>query len=128
MRKFEYNAMFSKISEAEKGNHWEIFQDCRRKVLNIQKEFEVQVSDLESLSYNRWTIRAGGQNLRSRQLSEIRTLCALLNKSNLHGNNGLVLDETNLQNAKSYIHQNRQALAKIFNIKPHHNDLEAPHD
>ena len=104
-----------------------IFRDSRRRVLNIQKEFATQVSHLESLSNYRWTLRAGGQDLRSRQLSEVRTICRILQLSSLHGDDGLILRETLFQEAKEYVYQNRQALSAIFEFKPHINDLGEAH-
>ena len=53
MRKFEYNAMFEKIPDAEKAKCWEMFRDCRQKVFNIQKEFDMQTTELESFMNNK---------------------------------------------------------------------------
>lgn len=53
MRKFEYYAMFAKIAHAKIAEHWEIFREFRRKLFNIQKEFGMQISDLESFSNNK---------------------------------------------------------------------------
>ena len=78
MRKYEYCGLFVNLSDAEKVNHWELYRDYRQKVFNIQRQCSIQVSDIESLSDHRWTIRGGGQDLRSRQLSEIRTICRIL--------------------------------------------------
>jgi len=63
----------------------------------------MQVSELQSLSYIKWTIRAGDQNLRSRQLPEVRTIAGLLKISSLEGNDGLVLNATKIQNAMRYV-------------------------
>ena len=53
MRKFEYYAMFEKIPDAKKAKNWEMFRDCRKKVFNIQKEFDMQTSELESFMDNK---------------------------------------------------------------------------
>ena len=127
MRKFEYYGIFANIPDIEKADHWVTFRDSRQRVLNIQKEFATQISHLESLSNYKWTLRAGGQDLRSRQLSEIRTICRILKLSTLHGNHGLILGETLLQEAKEYVYRNRQSLSAIFEFKPHINDLGKPH-
>ena len=65
--------------------------------------------------------------MRSRQLSEIRTITRILKVSTLHGNDGFQLNETNLKIANNYVYQNRIALNKIFDIKEHINDEGFPH-
>ena len=45
----------------------------------------------------------------------------------MHGNDGRELDESNLKNATKYVYENRAALNAVFEIKPHINDIGAPH-
>ena len=53
MRNFEYYAIFENIPDVEKAEHWKIFRDCRQKLFNIQKEFGMQISELESFMNNK---------------------------------------------------------------------------
>lgn len=82
---------------------------------------------MESLSNFKYTFRAGGQDLRARQLSEIRIICRILKVSSLHGNEGCSLDKRDLQQAKWYVYQKRTALNAIFELRSHLNDKGFAH-
>ena len=103
MQKFEYDGLFELISKQERADYWVLFRDSKRKVLNVEREFSIKISKLEAFSAHKYTIRGGGQNLRSRQLSEIRHVCRLLGVSSLHGQNNLILDTERLEQVKDYV-------------------------
>ena len=81
--------------------------------MNVEREFKTAIAQLERYSKNNKTLRGGGQDLRSRQLSEIRTICRLLGISTIHGNHDHILNE-NFTNAREYVWKYRKELAKIF--------------
>lgn len=114
MQKFQYNQLFKVLSDREKIQNWHLFRDSKRKVLNIKREFQMLVSEIESFSNFRWTIRSEGQDLRARQLSEIRAICKLLRVTTLHAENNYKINGDDLQRANDYVWQNRDNLSKIF--------------
>ena len=75
------------------------------------------VSQVETLSANKMTMRGGGQDLRSRQLSEVRKICSLLAITTFHGSNNCILNEENLENAKNYVWKYRKELSEIFEYR-----------
>ena len=77
------------------------------------------VARVESYSRGRWTIRGGGQDLRSRKLSEIRKLSTLLGVTSLHGCHEHILDDKMLNEAKDHVWKNREELSQIFEYKQH---------
>lgn len=103
MIKFKFDQMFACLSTSEKVEHWAMFRDFLHKVLNIRREFIVTISDLESLSDHRFTMRAGGQNLRARQLSEIRMICKMLGIITLHDVDNFDLDADKLLSLLDYV-------------------------
>lgn len=114
MQKFQYNQLFKVLSEHEKIEYWVLFRDSKRKVFNVRREFQMLVSEIESFSNFRWTIRSEGQDLRARQLSEIRAICKLLRVTTLHAQNNFKIIEDDLRRANDYVWQNRENLTKIF--------------
>ena len=102
MRKYEYIQLFSTSLENDLEKYWYLWRDKRAKVINVQREFGMTVETLESYSYYKYTIRGGGIDMRSRQLSEIRTICRLLGITTLHGSNKKKLSVEQLDKAKDY--------------------------
>ena len=87
----------------ERRDHWILYRDSRGKVLNVKREFSSTVANVESFSDGKWTIRGGGQDLRSRQLSEVRMLSSILGVATFHGSNNFILDEEKLKEVKDYV-------------------------
>ena len=102
-KKYEFDCMFTCISLDERKKHWVIYKDYTGKVLNIFCEFHTAISNIENLSNNKVTLRAGGQNLRSRQLSEIRTIYKMLGIDSLHAAAKVPLDDHLVSLVKEYI-------------------------
>ena len=73
------------------------------KVLNVEMEFSMTVARVESFSQGKWTIRGGGQDLRSRKLSEIRRLSKILGVTSLHASHKWKLDEKMINEAKDHV-------------------------
>ena len=116
MQRYEYDQLFQALNESEKTEHWVIFRDSKKKVLNDEREFKSLVSKIESFANYKWTIRSGGQDLRARQLSEIRLICKHLRIKTLHSSNMKKVSDIDLQKAKDYVWENRDAISKIFEI------------
>ena len=114
MKKYEYSVMLSCLSSTEKSHFWSMFRDNLRKVLNIKREFQDKVMTVENLSNYRMTLRAGGQDLRARQLSEIRVICNFLGLSTLHEVDKLEISAGCLTNVKQYAWQRREQMAELF--------------
>ena len=87
----------------ERRDHWTLYRDSRGKMLNVERAFSSTVAYVESFSNGKWTIRGGGQDLRSRQLSEVRKPLSILGVATFHGSNNFILDEEKLKEAKDYV-------------------------
>ena len=103
MKRFEYDQMFSCLSTEERAKNWTMFRDSISKVLNVRREFTSTISTVESFSNHRMTLRAGGQDLRARQLSEIRAICRKLSISTLHDVDKRTVEPEKLQSVKRYV-------------------------
>ena len=125
MMKYDFDHMFNCLAKDEKIKHWPMFRDSLAKVMNVQREFRNAITTIESLSNYRLTLRAGGQNLRARQLSEIRIICRNLGVSCLH-DHMCEIDVAKLCNVKRYIFDNRVQLAELFEYKNYVSDSGAP--
>ena len=60
------------------------------------------------------TMRGAGQDLRTRQLSEVQEICSLLAVTTFNGEHNYILNEDNLENAKNYVQKYRKELSQIF--------------
>ena len=60
------------------------------------------------------TMRGAGQDLRTRQLSEVQEICSLLAVTTFNGEHNYILNEDNLDNAKNYVQKYRKELSQIF--------------
>ena len=119
MKRYEYERLFETLSEGEKVENWRLFRDNRGKVNNTQREFHTEVRRYEEFSNHKWTMRTGGQDLRSKQLSVIRIICAILEIDTIHGNHKLVLSEDSVKKVKDYVWQKRVALSELFEFTLH---------
>ena len=117
IRKFQYDLLFTILSESEKSEHWKLYRDNKRKVLNVESEFRMLVTTIESFSNFRWTIRGGGQDLRAKQLAEIRLIFGLLEVNTLHNNHEHVIRKDLFEKALGNVWKHRETLSKIFDLK-----------
>ena len=78
---------------------------------------------MERYSEKKLTLRGGGQDLRARQLFEIRKICRLLGITTIHGNHNHILNE-NIKNAKEYVWEHRKELAQIFEYYEDHDEKD----
>ena len=77
--------MFLYLNEDELATNWHMWRDEERKVHNVLREFGNSVYLVENKLEGKWTLRAGGQIMRSKQLSIIREICYKLELITLHG-------------------------------------------
>ena len=65
---------------------------------NICREFGTSVELLEKTFCGKWTLRAGGQILKSKKLSIIREICQSLELLTLHGSHKAVIEQELVEN------------------------------
>ena len=96
-----------------------MFRDSLNKVLNVRLEFLMTITGVESRSDYQFTLRGGGQNLRARQLSEIRNICRKLSISSLHDQDNLTIEPGKVLCVKIDVYKRRHELSLIFEFSNH---------
>ena len=96
-----------------------MFRDSLNKVLNVRLEFFMTITGVESRSDHEFTLRGGGQNLRARQLSEIRNICRKLSISTIHDQDNLTLEPSKVLIVKNDVYKRRNVLSLIFEFSNH---------
>lgn len=77
--------MFLYLNEDELAANWHMWRDEQHKLHNVAREFGSSVKLVENKLDGKWTLRAGEQIMRSKQLSIIREICFKLELLTLHG-------------------------------------------
>ena len=86
------------------------------KVNNVRREFEIKVSIMEEKSNNKLTYRAGGQDLKSKQLSLIRQIYRSLNVETLHASNKTSISDAVLENTTGWVWERRTEFCELFAV------------
>ena len=122
LQKYRYKDTFRHLDYEGLITHWKMQRDQLNKVNNVKREFGIPVRELENKSNHKQTLRAGGQNMRSKQLEIIRQICSNLQVSTLHGNDQHVLQEDLFQTTLEQVWQRRKEVATVFDYRVQTND------
>ena len=91
-----------------------MWRDEQWKVNNICRDF---VELLEKTFSGKWTLRAGGQILKSKQLSIIREICLSLEILTLHGSHKVFIGHDLVNNTIDFVYTRRKEMAEVFQFK-----------